>query len=96
VLEREQGINAFAIGFGPADAAVIITAGALKALNRVSSCPASGTDSARSSLATLSAISRTAGSSSAARGWHLVACPAEPAIALNTLPFGVLLICGLT
>jgi Zn-dependent protease with chaperone function len=34
LLEREQGINAFPIGFGPADAAIIVTAGPLKALNR--------------------------------------------------------------
>jgi len=34
VLEREQGINAFAAGYTPADAAICVTAGALKALNR--------------------------------------------------------------
>ncbi|MGN6174246.1 MAG: hypothetical protein ACTHPS_15085 [Streptosporangiaceae bacterium] len=34
VPEREQGINAFAIGFGPADAAIIVAVGALKELNR--------------------------------------------------------------
>ena len=34
VLEREEGINAFAAGYTPADAAVTVTAGALHQLNR--------------------------------------------------------------
>jgi Zn-dependent protease with chaperone function len=34
VLEREQGINAFAAGYSPADAAVAVTRGALEHLNR--------------------------------------------------------------
>lgn len=34
VLEREAGINAFAAGFTPADAAVAVTRGALEKLNR--------------------------------------------------------------
>jgi Zn-dependent protease with chaperone function len=34
VLEQEPGINAFAAGFGPADAAVTATSGALDTLNR--------------------------------------------------------------
>jgi Zn-dependent protease with chaperone function len=34
VLEQEPGINAFAAGYSPADAAVTVTAGALKQLNR--------------------------------------------------------------
>ncbi|MGH8860932.1 MAG: M48 family metallopeptidase [Jatrophihabitantaceae bacterium] len=34
VLENEDGINAFAAGFGPADAAITVTAGALHQLNR--------------------------------------------------------------
>lgn len=34
VLEQEDGINAFAAGFGPADAAITVTAGALQRLNR--------------------------------------------------------------
>jgi Zn-dependent protease with chaperone function len=34
VLEREPGINAFAAGYTPADAAVTVTAGALQTLNR--------------------------------------------------------------
>ena len=34
VLEREQGINAFAAGYAPEDAAVAVTRGALEILNR--------------------------------------------------------------
>ncbi|HJQ43812.1 MAG TPA: M48 family metallopeptidase [Jatrophihabitantaceae bacterium] len=34
VLEREEGINAFAAGFSPADAAITVTSGALQQLNR--------------------------------------------------------------
>ncbi|EHB46941.1 peptidase M48 Ste24p [Mycolicibacterium rhodesiae JS60] len=34
VMPREQGINAFAAGFTPADAAIAVTAGALSQLNR--------------------------------------------------------------
>jgi Zn-dependent protease with chaperone function len=34
VMEREQGINAFAAGFTPADAAITVTGGALAQLNR--------------------------------------------------------------
>ncbi|MEP7021707.1 MAG: M48 family metallopeptidase [Pseudonocardiales bacterium] len=34
VLEQEPGINAFAAGYTPADAAITVTAGALKQLNR--------------------------------------------------------------
>ena len=34
VLEREEGINAFAAGYTPADAAVTVTGGALRQLNR--------------------------------------------------------------
>ncbi|AEV74321.1 Zn-dependent protease with chaperone function [Mycolicibacterium rhodesiae NBB3] len=34
VMPREQGINAFAAGFTPADAAIAVTAGALAQLNR--------------------------------------------------------------
>lgn len=34
VLEQEDGINAFAAGFGTADAAITVTAGALQRLNR--------------------------------------------------------------
>jgi Zn-dependent protease with chaperone function len=34
VLEQEQGINAFAAGYSPADAAVAVTRGALEKLNR--------------------------------------------------------------
>lgn len=34
VLEREDGINAFAAGYSPADAAIAVTRGALKRLNR--------------------------------------------------------------
>jgi Zn-dependent protease with chaperone function len=34
VLEQEEGINAFAAGYAPADAAVAVTQGALKRLNR--------------------------------------------------------------
>lgn len=34
VLEREQGINAFAAGYTPSDAAVAVTRGALEKLNR--------------------------------------------------------------
>ncbi|MDT4956781.1 MAG: hypothetical protein QOD31_580 [Pseudonocardiales bacterium] len=34
VLEQEPGINAFAAGYSPADAAITVTAGALKQLNR--------------------------------------------------------------
>jgi Zn-dependent protease with chaperone function len=34
VLEREPGINAFAAGFTPADAAITVTGGALRQLNR--------------------------------------------------------------
>lgn len=34
VLEHEPGINAFAAGYGPADAAVAVTRGALERLNR--------------------------------------------------------------
>jgi Zn-dependent protease with chaperone function len=34
VLEQEPGINAFAAGYGPADAAVTVTGGALQRLNR--------------------------------------------------------------
>ena len=34
VLENEAGINAFAAGWGPADAAVAVTRGALTSLNR--------------------------------------------------------------
>ena len=34
VLEQEAGINAFAAGYGPADAAVAVTRGALDRLNR--------------------------------------------------------------
>ena len=34
VLEQEQGINAFAAGFTPADAAIAVTHGALEKLTR--------------------------------------------------------------
>jgi Zn-dependent protease with chaperone function len=34
VMEQEQGINAFAAGFSPADAAITVTAGAMEKLNR--------------------------------------------------------------
>lgn len=34
VLEQEAGINAFAAGYGPADAAIAVTRGALERLNR--------------------------------------------------------------
>ncbi len=34
VLEQEEGINAFAAGYTPADAAITVTAGALRRLNR--------------------------------------------------------------
>jgi Zn-dependent protease with chaperone function len=34
VLEQEEGINAFAAGYSPADAAVAVTRGALRTLNR--------------------------------------------------------------
>ncbi len=34
VLEQEDGINAFAAGYAPADAAITVTAGALRRLNR--------------------------------------------------------------
>lgn len=34
VLEQEEGINAFAAGYSPADAAIAVTRGALHALNR--------------------------------------------------------------
>lgn len=34
LLEKEAGINAFAAGFGPADAAICVTAGALDSLSR--------------------------------------------------------------
>ncbi|MEO0996781.1 MAG: M48 family metallopeptidase [Pseudomonadota bacterium] len=34
VMEREDGINAFAAGFGPEDAAIAVTRGALESLNR--------------------------------------------------------------
>jgi Zn-dependent protease with chaperone function len=34
VLDREEGINAFAAGFSPGDAAITVTGGALRTLNR--------------------------------------------------------------
>src|SRR5690606_18644386 len=34
VMEKEDGINAFAAGYGPDDAAIAVTRGALRHLNR--------------------------------------------------------------